>query len=136
MSASAFLSTTALACTAGVGRETLRFYETRGLIKPVLRTAAGYRQYDNTTVERIAFIRQTQQAGFTLKEIRQLLQLHADHTDTCGTLSSILGGKLRELDAHIAAMQIQRTALVELTQQCTDQPAARHCKFVDGKSGC
>jgi len=131
-----YLSTAKLSKATGIGRETLRFYETRGLIKPAARTAAGYRQFDANTISRIAFIKQTQQAGFTLKEIKHLLQLNADQSDTCGTLSKILDGKLKQLDELLSAMHAQRQALLVLTKTCASQNESRQCNFVSTKSGC
>jgi DNA-binding transcriptional MerR regulator len=87
-----YLSTGALARTAGVGGETLRFYEEQGLITPVARTNAGYRQFTTDVVAVIGFIKQTQRAGFSIKEIGHLLRLRADGQDTCGSVSKIPRG--------------------------------------------
>lgn len=132
----AYLSTASLSRATGLGREALRFYETRGLIKPANRTAAGYRQYYKNTVERIAFIKQTQLAGFTLKEIKHLLQLHSHGEDSCGTLSKILDGKLAELEDAIIEMQTRREALRSLVKTCAQQVSTRSCDFVRTGSGC
>jgi MerR family copper efflux transcriptional regulator len=131
-----FLSTAKLSRAASVGRETLRFYETRGLIKPVGRTTAGYRQYDPAVVDRIAFIKQTQLAGFTLKEIRQLLHLNSTGLDTCGELSKILQGKLQQVDEQLSQMQERRAALLTLVTSCSNQNQSRQCGFVGQGPGC
>ena len=64
---------------AGVGVETIRFYERKGLInQPLKPVDAGFRVYAEETVQRVRFIRQAQQIGFTLREIDELLALRAD----------------------------------------------------------
>ena len=132
----AYLSTASLSKATGLGREALRFYETRGLIKAATRTAAGYRQYATDTVERIGFIKQTQLAGFTLKEIKHLLQLHADGKDSCGALSKVLEGKLKETESVILEMQTQQEALRELVKTCAQQEGTRSCDFIRKGTGC
>jgi len=65
-----------LASKAGVNIQTIRFYERRRLLGQPPRTPSGYRRYSQTDLEVLQFIRWAQQLGFTLKEIKQLLQLH------------------------------------------------------------
>lgn len=65
-----------LAANAGVNIQTIRFYERQGLLRKPERTASGYRTYGRTDLEAVQFIKWSQQLGFTLKEVRQLLQLH------------------------------------------------------------
>jgi len=66
-----------LARAAGVNIQTVRFYEREGLLPPPARTASGYRDYSQRDLERILFIRRNHEIGFTLTEVRQLLDLHA-----------------------------------------------------------
>ena len=66
-----------LARTAGVNLQTIRFYERRGLLRQPLRTASGYRSYEQSDVERVLFIKRNQEIGFTLAEIKQLIDLHS-----------------------------------------------------------
>jgi DNA-binding transcriptional MerR regulator len=65
-----------LASRAGVNIQTIRFYERRRLLGQPPRTPSGYRSYSQTDFEALQFIRWAQQLGFTLKEVKQLLQLH------------------------------------------------------------
>ena len=65
-----------LARNAGVNLQTLRFYEREGLLPNPARTAAGYRSYQRRDLERVLFIKRNQQIGFTLAEIKQLIELH------------------------------------------------------------
>jgi MerR family Zn(II)-responsive transcriptional regulator of zntA len=133
---SQFLSTASVCKAANVGRETLRFYEEKGLIKPSARTAAGYRQFAMDIVERIAFIKQTQRAGFSLKEIHSLLSMRATEQDTCGAMAPVLNKKMLQVDLEIAALQERRSALADLASICGRQDANRVCGFVRKGPSC
>jgi len=131
-----FLSTASVGRAANVGRETLRFYEEKGLIMPAARTAAGYRQFSTDIVERIAFIKQTQSAGFSLKEIHELLRLRTDAQDTCGVIAPVLAKKLQQVDEEIAALQGKRGVLADLAKTCGLHNTSRACEFVRKGPGC
>jgi DNA-binding transcriptional MerR regulator len=130
------LSMAAVSKAANVGRETLRFYEEKGLIKPLARTTAGYRQFTADVIERIGFIKQTQQAGFKLREIQQLLRLRGDNADTCGAISPLLNAKLTQLDSELAALQVKRAALSMLANTCGLNASNQPCNFVRQGQGC
>ena len=65
-----------LARNAAVNLQTIRFYERQGLLPKPERTASGYRSYQQNDLDRVLFIRRNQELGFTLAEIRQLMDLH------------------------------------------------------------
>ena len=65
-----------LARNAGVNLQTIRFYEKQGLLPKPERTASGYRSYQQSDLERVLFIKRNQELGFTLAEIKQLIDLH------------------------------------------------------------
>ena len=67
----------------GIGIETIRFYERKGLLAEPDRRPSGYRQYDNTVVARLRFIRRAKELGFTLSEINELLGLWFDKDTQC-----------------------------------------------------
>ncbi len=115
---STYLSSGDVAKATGVGRETLRFYEEKGLVKPVSRTTAGYRQYAPNAVELIAFIKATQEAGFALKEIDELLRLRTSAMNTCGNVSEALNRKLASVDAEIATLQLKRGVIQSMVSDC------------------
>ena len=66
-----------LARNAGVNLQTIRFYEKQGLLLKPERTASGYRSYQQSDLERVLFIKRNQELGFTLAEIKQLIDLHS-----------------------------------------------------------
>src|SRR5207248_10492963 len=76
------LSIGQVARRAGVGVETVRFYEREGLLEEPPRRASGYRQYSEQAVTRLHFINRAQKLGFSLKEISELLLLR-DDVETC-----------------------------------------------------
>lgn len=102
----------------GVGRDTLRHYEDKGLIKPISRTAAGHRRYAPDSTELIAFIKQTQQAGFSLKEIQELLNLRATALNTCNNVSALLDRKRRMIDVEIATWRQKRAIIDTMIRDC------------------
>jgi MerR family mercuric resistance operon transcriptional regulator len=84
----ASLSIGALAKQAGVGVETVRFYERRGLVRPPAKPAAGYRSYPEEAIGRIRFIRNAQALGFTLQEVKELLALRVTAGASCAAVRS------------------------------------------------
>jgi len=73
-----------VACRAGVGVETVRYYERRGMVPRPLKPVAGYRNYPSSTVDRILFIRRAKELGFALREIKELLSLRVRRATSCG----------------------------------------------------
>jgi DNA-binding transcriptional MerR regulator len=116
-----------VARAAGVGISTLRFYERRGLVEPLGRTGANYREYDEESVRRIKFIRRAQQLGFTLGEVVQFLALPRAGELTGDDVSGLVAGKLGEIDGRIRDLGRMREALVELA---TTGAAAEQCPVV------
>ncbi len=99
----------------GVGVETVRYYQRRGLL-PVPRKSGGIRRYGDEDVRRLRFIRTAQGAGFTLEEIGELLAL--DATGDRRRVRALAGERIAALDAKIAALQDARDMLSKLARQC------------------
>lgn len=117
---------------AGVGIETVRFYERRGLIKqPPRPGAGGFRHYDDEIVERIRFIRQAQELGFSLREIKELLSLRADPAADCSDVRTQAVTKRLEVNRKIAQLERIRSALDELIASCPGGGALRACTIID-----
>jgi len=103
-----------LAVKAGVSVQTIRFYEREGLLPQPRRTASGYRAYEPADLYDVQFIRQAQELGFTLREIRDLLPLHRslaalpDPTEGAGKLrdmASIARERLRGIDEKLRLLE-------------------------------
>ncbi|MDZ3836175.1 MAG: MerR family DNA-binding protein [Rhodospirillales bacterium] len=121
---------------AGVGVETVRFYERRGLIEqPPKPRDGGYRSYDDKTVELIRFIRQAQELGFSLREIEELLSLRADPEADCGDVRTQAVSKREEVDRKITQLQHIRSALDALIASCPGGGALRACTIIDALAG-
>jgi DNA-binding transcriptional MerR regulator len=96
---------------SGVGIETLRFYEGRGLIKPTARTESGYRLYDRSIFDRLSFIKKSQSVGFTLDEIARIVDEAQHGRRPCAEVRSLAAQRLAELDRKLAELQRYRDEL-------------------------
>lgn len=106
-----------LAQAGGVGIETVRYYQRRGLLtEPDRPDGSGFRSYAEKDIQRLRFIRQAQAAGFTLEAIRELLAL--DATEDRDRARAIARERIAALDAKIAEMQAARAALSKLADNC------------------
>jgi len=104
-----------LGAAAGVGVETVRYYQRRGLLA-VPASAGAVRRYDAEDVRRLRFIRRAQAAGFTLEEIGELLAL--DRTDDRARVRELASERLAALDTRIAELEQSRAALERLRSTC------------------
>ncbi len=117
---------------AGVGVETIRFYERKGLIEQPRRPRdAGYRVYPEETVHRIRFIRQAQELGFSLREIQDLLSLRADPESDSAEVRERAAAKLTEVKRKITELERIRTALEDLIVACPGGGALRDCSIME-----
>lgn len=111
-----------LARAGGVGVETVRYYQRRGLMETPRRTGAGVdggvRRYGPADVRRLGFIRSAQAAGFTLEQIGELLALDAGEDRT--RARELAHVRLAELEEKIAALETARTSLRRLAEACGD----------------
>ena len=121
-----------IAKEAGVGVETVRFYERNGLIdQPPKPSSGGFRVYPLETAERIRFIRQAQELGFSLREIKELLALRTDPATDCADVREQAQVKLDEITRKIAQMKGIQTALEKLIAACPGQGALQVCSIID-----
>lgn len=116
---------------AGVGVETIRFYERRGLVeRPPKPSGAGIRRYSPETVQRVRFIRQAQQLGFSLRQIEELLSLEANPAADCSDVRRRALAKIEEVDARVAQLAEIRSALVRLLAACPGSGALGACSIL------
>ena len=109
-----------LAAAGGVGVETIRFYQRRGLLETPKRDS-GIRRYGSEDIRRLRFIRQAQAAGFTLEQIKELLAL--DSTGERRRARDLAAARIMELDTKIAELRRARDALRRLAQECAQSGA-------------
>jgi Cu(I)-responsive transcriptional regulator len=118
----------AIAKRAGVGIDTVRYYERAGLLSPSQRLASGYRRYSDSEVARLRFIRRAQALGFSLKEIRELLAL-SKRRDVA-RVKRTAETKLKDINARIAEMQRVRDGLATLVAACPGHGRASECPIL------
>ena len=108
-----------LAQAAGVGVETVRYYQRRGLLPEPARPPGEVRRYGEQDVRRLRFIRSAQAAGFTLNEIGELLAL--DAADDRARARALAQARVAALDARIAELREARDALAGLATACASK---------------
>jgi DNA-binding transcriptional MerR regulator len=123
-----------LARRAGVGIDTVRFYERAGLIPRARRTPSGYRLYAQSDADRLRFIRRAKGLGFSLEEIAELLQLNAGKGNRA-TVKRLAQQRLDDLDRRIREMSAIRDALGQLVRQCSGSGPVAGCPIIDGVLG-
>ena len=105
-----------LARAAGVGVETVRFYQRKGLLEVPRGTARAGRHYGADDARRLRYIRQAQTAGFTLSEIAELIDL--DRSDDRPRAREMARERIAALDARIAELTEARASLAKLAADC------------------
>lgn len=122
-----------LARSAGVGVETVRYYQRRGLMRlPVRAGEASYRSYDEQDTRRLRFIRSAQAAGFTLQEIAQLLAL--DRAAQRNRVQELASARLAALEAQQREIEASRGALQSLLTTCLSS-AGGPCPIIEAFDG-
>ncbi|MBI2735935.1 MAG: helix-turn-helix domain-containing protein [Rhodospirillales bacterium] len=118
MTTPGMISIGALAKRSGVLAETIRYYETEGLLRKPERSAGGYRLYNASDVERLSFIRQARELGFKLDAVRRLLGLADRKVNTCDEVRELAGAHLAEVRAKLADLRRMERVLSDLVRSC------------------
>lgn len=120
-----------LAREADVNVETIRYYESIGVLRQPAKPTRGWRRYGPDAVQRLRFVKRAQQLGFTLAEIKTLLRLRAsENPRTCASVARRAQDKLMEIDAKIRDLQAMRTVLVELADACPGDGPGEACPML------
>jgi DNA-binding transcriptional MerR regulator len=114
----------------GLSIHTLRFYERQGLLPPPARSPSNYREFSPAALGRLKFICEAQQLGFTLSEIRQIVNLHGSPGASCDTLRTRAQQKLREIDDQMRHLQTIKTTLQKLIGECEATRPVTPCPIV------
>ena len=108
-----------LAKKTGTKVQTVRYYEQIGLIQDPGRTEGGQRRYGVADLDRLSFIRHARQLGFTLKAIRELLDL-PDHPDPpCQEADAIARRQLKQVERRLARLEALRVELRRMVRECS-----------------
>lgn len=122
-----------LAEHTGVSVETLRYYERCNLLNEPQRSASGYRLYPSNAVNRIQFILNAKNLGFSLKDIVELLSLQVTRQQhTCGEVKAIAQSKLSEIEQKINNLQHIQQALLNVVASCAGgNRSAKDCSILE-----
>ena len=116
---------------AQVSADSIRFYEREGLIRPARKSESGYRLYTEEAIRRIAFIKQAQECGFSLAEIRELLELRSTDTACCDDIYRVSVEKKLQLEYKIRALKAMSQALTRLIDMCShDRKSLDECPIL------
>ena len=115
---------------AGIGVETVRFYEREGLLERPARRLSGYRQFEPNAVARLRFIKQAQRLGFTLREIKELLALKLDPGATRAQVRERAVDKIADLDRRIADLRRMKKAIAPLIEACNGKGKLEGCPIL------
>lgn len=103
---------------AGMPRKTIRYYESIGLIAPAGRRANGYRSYSDADMRTLAFIKRARGLGFSVEEVRELLDLWRDKSRKSAAVKALAARHIDVLDGKIAELHAMREALAHLVKRC------------------
>jgi MerR family copper efflux transcriptional regulator len=120
-----------LAKASKLGVETIRFYDRLGLFK-THRGENGYRIFDEDSPERARFVQQAKELGFTLSQIKELMDLRLDPSATRREVRTKSIEKVKEIELKINQLQGMRRALTKLIESCQGQGAAKDCPILEG----
>ena len=122
-----------LARLTETNNETLRFYESKGLLREPRRSDSGYRLYTQDEVLRVQFIMRAKKMGFSLKEIDELLSMRVTREQsTCGEVKELAENKLLAIDEKIAELKRMKNALQQITDACCGgDESAIHCTILN-----
>jgi DNA-binding transcriptional MerR regulator len=98
----------------GIATSAIRFYEDSGLLPEPERTASGYREYDSSVIDRLAFVRAGQAVGLTLGELRQVLQIRDGGEAPCRHVAGLIDTRIDEIDGRIDDLRKLRRDLAAL----------------------
>lgn len=120
---------------AGVTDKTIRYYEQIGVLASPSRTASGYRDYDDSVLDRLQFVRAAQAVGLTLGEIREVIALRDHGTVPCEHVVDVIRRRASQIDQRIAELQQIRTELERLDRRAEtldprDCPPDKVCHLI------
>lgn len=129
------LSVSQLARAAGVGIETVRHYETLGLLPTPARDANGYRRFAPDSLRRMDFIRRAKALGFSLPEVQELLALSDGRHGDMECLHLRASDKLAAVEQRIAELQRIRDGLAHLIAACPGHGPMQECPILSALTG-
>lgn len=120
-----------LAKAAAVNIQTVRFYDREGILKPISRTASGYRIYNGEGLKRLKFIIQAKELGFSLNEIRDLLSMRIRSAQACDRVRKKAQDKLSDIQNRIAQLRKLEQTLEGLVRDCKSRLISDRCPILE-----
>lgn len=114
--------------------ETIRYYEKIGLLPAPARSASGYRNYDESHLKRLLFIRRSRELDFTLEEIRGLLKMVDGGDYACGDINAMAMQHISDIRQKILDLEALEKTLTQMASQCSDG-ASPECPVIDALYG-
>jgi DNA-binding transcriptional MerR regulator len=116
----------------GLSVDAIRFYERNSLLPRPPRTQGGFRKYGESDIEALGFIRRVQGLGFTLSEVRELLELRRTHLQPCAPVRRRLEQKVRDVGRKVADLQKLERELRTALRRCNKEMRKRsaHCPLL------
>lgn len=123
------------ALRAGIGLETVRYYERIGLLEEPMRTTSGYRVYGPEDLSRLMFIKRAKALGFSLDDIRELIALKVDKGCDCSDVARRAEHRLADVRQRLEGLERVRKGLEELIASCRTNPVKEVCPILDVLEG-
>lgn len=120
-----------LAKQAGIGPETVLYYERIGVLEEPRRSPAGHRLYGNDDLARLVFIRRAVELGFSLEDVRELIALRLQEVAGCSRVERRAVRRLADVRERIRDLERMEQGLMELIASCRENPWKTSCPLLD-----
>ena len=121
-----------LATASATPVDTIRYYERECLLPAPARTAANYRAYDDSHLERLRFIRHCRHLDMSLDEVRELLRVRDDPQADCNAANRVLDEHIGHVSRRIRELRLLKEQLVALRETCHSEQPVVECGIVQG----
>ena len=116
---------------SGVSIDTIRFYEEKGLISPISRSDKGYRFYNSATSNALKFIISSKELGFTLNEIKDLINIQVSKKGKCSLTLDKIKEKELDIDKKISELRKIKRTLNKVSKKCESADSDSNCHFLE-----
>ena len=120
----------------GLSVQTIRYYEQLGILPEPARTDSGYRNYSDDYFEHINFIKNAREFGFSLEEIKVLVNLKSSEAALGKDVKEIVNSKIQEIDEQIKSLETTRNYLTSLNQSCSGKMSTDKCPILKKLKSC
>jgi len=119
---------------SGVPAKTIRYYESIGLIPPADRTDGNYRDYDDSAVSVLQFLKRARAFGFTIDDCRELMSLYRDRNRSSADVKALAQRRVEQIEAKILELKALRDTLGHLVERCHGDERP-DCPILDDLAG-